>query len=283
MNILTFDIEDWYNCDFISNNFNWDTYEVRIYEGVDRILDELSNRNLKATFFCLGWLAEKHPEIIKKIHSLGHEIGCHSYQHQLLYRFNKEEFRKDTLKAKFFIEDLIGESINSYRAPGFSITNNNLWVLDELNKMGFKYDCSILSANHDYGGIKNLKINKPTLIDFIDGSTIKAFPMTTYNIFNKNFIFSGGGYFRFYPYYFIKYFSNKSDYLMTYFHPRDFDPNQPVLKHLPLIRKFKSYVGLKKSFLKFKYYIKDFDFITLKEADKKIDWNNVSRVNYSKL
>jgi peptidoglycan/xylan/chitin deacetylase (PgdA/CDA1 family) len=96
MNILTFDIEDWYNCDFISEDFNWDKYEVRIYEGVQRILVELENRRQKATFFCLGWIAEKHPQIIRNIHNQGHHIGCHSYQHELSFRLNAEGFRNET-------------------------------------------------------------------------------------------------------------------------------------------------------------------------------------------
>lgn len=152
MNILTFDIEDWYNVDFITQDFNWDKYEVRIYEGVDRILERLEKDNINGTFFCLGWLAEKHPTIIKRISDMGHHIGCHSYQHQLFFRFTPEEFRFDTNKAKLLIEDVIGKEVNAFRAPGFSITKNNLWALDILIELGFKYDCSIFPANHDYGG-----------------------------------------------------------------------------------------------------------------------------------
>jgi peptidoglycan/xylan/chitin deacetylase (PgdA/CDA1 family) len=100
MNILTFDIEDWYNCDFITQDFNWDNYEVRIYEGIDRILGELENKKLKGTFFCLGWIAEKHPEVIRKINVHGHHIGCHSYQHELSFRFDREGFKQDTDKSK---------------------------------------------------------------------------------------------------------------------------------------------------------------------------------------
>ncbi len=278
MKILTFDIEDWYNCDFISNNFNWNSYEVRIYEGVDRILQHLETENIKATFFCLGWIAQNHPDIIKRIHSHGHHIGCHSYQHQLLYRLNRKEFIEDTLKAKTLLENLIGSSVDSYRAPGFSVSENNLWVFEELYDLGFRYDCSVLSAKHDYGGFKNFKINKPVKLKLSNGNIIKEFPISTFDKFGNSMIFSGGGYFRFYPYSFIKLFSKNSDYLMTYFHPRDFDPNQPILKNLPFIRKFKSYVGLKYSFSKFKRYTKDFDFISLKEASEKIDWNKTDTI-----
>ena len=122
MKILTFDIEDWYNVDFISQDFNWDKYEVRIYEGVDRILERQEKDKIKGTFFCWGWLAEKHPSIIRRISEMGHHIGCHSYQHELAFRLDEKGFRKDTEKSKKLLEDLIGREVDAYRAPGLSIT-----------------------------------------------------------------------------------------------------------------------------------------------------------------
>ncbi len=278
MNILTFDIEDWYNCDFISEDFNWDKYEVRIYNGVNRILDELDKRNQKATFFCLGWLAEKHPTIIKEIDKRGHQIGCHSYQHQLSFRFNKQEFREDTLKAKKEIENVIGKSINLFRAPGFSITEKNIWALNELIEMGFEYDCSMFPATHDYGGMPEYGIGVPKIVDLGRGKTIKEFPINIKSLFGKNIVFSGGGFFRLFPYFLIKKWTKKSNYVMTYFHPRDFDPEQPVLKELPLTRRFKSYVGLSRAFSKLQKYLDDFDFIDINTADKMIEWNSVERI-----
>jgi polysaccharide deacetylase family protein (PEP-CTERM system associated) len=177
MNILTFDIEDWYNCDFISNDFNWDKYECRIYDGVYRILDELEKRHLKATFFCLGWIAEKHPKVIKAISDNGHQIGCHSYQHELSFRFNKKEFIEDTLKSKKLIEDVIGKEIDIFRAPGFSITENNIWAFDALVEMGFKTDCSVFPSTHDYGGMPNYGKAEPAIIKTSFGNEIKEFPI----------------------------------------------------------------------------------------------------------
>jgi polysaccharide deacetylase family protein (PEP-CTERM system associated) len=272
MNFLTFDIEDWYNVDFITEDFEWDKYEVRIYEGVERILGSLESSNTKGTFFCLGWLAEKHPDIIKRIDELGHHIGCHSYQHQLSFRFSPNEFRTDTLKAKNLIEDVIGKEINAFRAPGFSITNNNLWALDILVQLGFKYDCSLFPANHDYGGYPDYGFEGPSQLSLPSGM-IKEFPTSFHNFFGKNLVFSGGGYFRLFPYWLIKRWSNQSTYLMTYFHPRDFDPDQPIFESQKGLRKFKSYVGLKKSFLKFEQFLKEFEFVNIEEADKLIDWS----------
>ena len=110
---------------------------------MDRILEELDKRNLKGTFFCLGWIAERHPGVIRSIQKQGHHIGCHSYQHELSFRFNEKDFKRDTAMAKSLIEDLIGEEVNAFRAPGFSITKNNTWALRCLGELGFEYDCSM--------------------------------------------------------------------------------------------------------------------------------------------
>ena len=273
MNILTFDIEDWYNCDFITSDFNWDKYEVRIYDGVDRILQELERRQLKATFFCLGWIAEKHPNVIKQIHDQGHHLGCHSYQHELSFRFDRDSFKEDTKKAKRLIENVIGEPINAFRAPGFSITENNVWAFEVLTELGFEYDCSLFPAAHDYGGFASYGQVEPTILDLPNGERLKEFPVSVQSVMGKKLVYSGGGFFRFFPYGLIKHWASNSSYLMTYFHPRDFDPDQPVIKSLPAMRKFKSYVGLSKAFPKFQRLLNDFEFVSIKEADKDIDWD----------
>lgn len=283
MNILTFDIEDWYNCDFISGDFDWDKHEVRIYDGVRRILEELDRRNQKGTFFCLGWLAEKHPIIIKEIADRGHQIGCHSYQHELSHRFTPEEFIADTSKAKALIEGVIGKKINIFRAPGFSITKNNIWALKALADMGFEYDCSMFPAPHDYGGMPSYGEGVPKLIDLGDGRFIKEFPINIHQVAGKNLVFSGGGFFRLFPYWLIKSWAKKSEYMMTYFHPRDFDAGQPVVPGLPLMRRFKSYVGIKGAFKKFQKLLNDFTFVNVVEADNMLDWDKVSILKLSEL
>jgi polysaccharide deacetylase family protein (PEP-CTERM system associated) len=280
MNILTFDIEDWYNLDFISGNLNWDKYEVRIYQTVGKILEELSKRNLTATFFCLGWLAENHPNIIKEINSCGHHIGCHSYQHQLLSNFTREQFKLDTIKAKELIENVIGKEVTAYRAPGFSITKNNLWALEILVDLGFSYDCSIFSGRHDYGGFQGYSYAQPSILKLPNG-TLKEFPINIKKIAGMDIVFSGGGYFRILPYFLIKKWSNDSQYLMTYFHPRDFDHEQPVFEGLPLSRRFKSYVGIKGAFEKFQTYLNDFDFVSILEADNHIVWEELTITNFT--
>lgn len=274
MNILTFDIEDWYNCDFISEDFDWDKWEFRIPVVLYPILDELDRRGLKATFFCLGWVAEKHPEVIKEINARGHQIGCHSYQHELSSRFSPEEFVEDTVKAKELIEDIVGEEIDCFRAPGFSITVNNTWAIDKLVEMGFKYDSSVFPAHHDYGGMPHYGKSEPAILRTSSGNEIKEFPVNIHSILGKHIVYSGGGFFRFFPYWMIKKWALRSEYVMTYFHPRDFDTEQPKVQGLPLMRQFKSYVGIDGAWKKWNQLLDDFQFVNIEQADNVINWEN---------
>lgn len=274
MNILTFDIEDWYNCDFISEDFDWDKWEYRIPFTLMPILDELDRRGLKGTFFCLGWVAEKHPEIIKEIDKRGHQIGCHSYQHELSSRFTPEQFVEDTSKAKKLIEDVIGKEIDCFRAPGFSITIYNTWAIDKLVELGFKYDSSVFPAAHDYGGMPHYGQSEPTILRTSVNAEIKEFPINIHSVMGKHIVFSGGGFFRFFPYGLIRKWGRGSDYMMTYFHTRDFDIKQPKVQGLPLRRKFKSYVGIRGAWTKWYHLLDDFDFVNLEQAAQKIDWSN---------
>ncbi|GHU67787.1 polysaccharide deacetylase [Bacteroidia bacterium] len=279
MNILTFDIEEWFNFDNITRDYHWENTPSRIDEGVERILAELEKRGQKATCFCLGWIADKHPHIIKAIHAQGHHIGCHSYKHELSTRFDRGGFKQDTDKAKKLIEDLIGEEINAFRAPGFSITENNTWALEVLAELGFQYDCSLFPAAHDYGGYISYGEAEPAILQLANGAQIKEFPMNILQLFGKNIVFSGGGFFRLFPYFLIKRWAKQSPYMMSYFHPQDFDPGIPMIETLPPMRKFKSYVGLKQSFGKFQHLLDDFDFVNLPEADMQTDWETIRKIN----
>ena len=176
MRILTFDIEDWYCHDCESGDKAWASKEVRIYEGVDRILDSLAKRDQKATFFVLGWLAENHPQAIRKIADAGHQIGCHTYQHELLTRFDKKQMYDDVYRAKSEIENIIGAPIDAFRAPAFSITEKNLYAFDVLAELGFKYDCSLFPAERDYGGMPSYGIGEPRQINH-EGYIFKEFPV----------------------------------------------------------------------------------------------------------
>ena len=277
MNILTFDIEEWFH--ILDNHSTrtetqWSGYEVRIDANVKRILDLLEELDLKATFFCLGWISKKHPNIIKDIASRGHEIGCHSDEHQLVYEQSPRSFKEDLNNCLSRIQDITGQKIRYYRAPGFSITMESLWAYDILAESGIESDCSIFPAKRGHGGIADFKHQEPHLIR-VNGTSIKEFPINVKAFFGKSIIFSGGGYFRLLPYWLIKRLMIKSEYVMTYFHPRDFDPDQPVIGDLSRFRRFKSYYGLKESYHKFRKLLTDFDFVDLSTAEKKIDWDTV--------
>lgn len=274
MNILTFDIEEWFH--ILDNKSTktqkeWCNYESRIHLNMDKIFEFLDSYQLKATFFVVGWIAEQYPEIIRKIHATGNEIGSHTNMHQLLYEQSRREASDDLKKSIHVIQSITGQKVKSFRAPGFSVTEKNKWVFEILIENGITHDCSIFPAGRAHGGFPSYENAKPSLLSF-NGVYLKEFPINTASIFNSKWIFSGGGYFRITPYPVIKYYTMNSNYVMTYFHPRDFDPYQPRIKELSPYRKFKTYVGLNKCMDKLERWVSEFDFIDLKEADLLIDW-----------
>ena len=281
MNILTFDIEEWFHIldnDSTKSEKNWTNYESRIHKNMQKIFDILESTNTKASFFVLGWIAEKYPEIIRSISEKGYEIGSHTTMHQLVYQQDKYRFKADVERSIKTLEDISGEKVKMFRAPGFSIKENNKWAFEVLYKLGIEIDSSIFPAKRSHGGLPSYGVSEPSIIQY-NGIELKEFPINTKTILGKRFIYSGGGYFRITPYSILKKWTKEDDYIMSYFHPRDFDPNQPIIESLSLFRKFKSYVGLKQSETKLKNWLEDFDFIDIKSADEKINWDNVKIVN----
>ena len=280
MNILTFDIEEWFH--ILDNNStkteaNWAKYPSRIHENMERIFQLLEQTNQQATFFCLGWVARKHPDIIRAIAERGYEIATHSDLHQLAYEQSRTEFKNDLERSIKALEDVSGKKIKAYRAPGFSIKHENKWVFEDLIKHGIEVDCSVFPAKRSHGGFEQFGVAEPCWID-IDGMRLKEFPINTVNGFGQSLIFSGGGYFRLIPYPILKILTKKSDYVMTYFHPRDFDFNQPMIEELSRVRKFKSYYGLAGCLDKLQDLMTDFPFIDLASAEKLVDWNSAKVV-----
>jgi len=281
MNILTFDIEEWFHIldnDSTKTEKEWSNYEYRLDSNMNRIFELLDKKNQQATFFCLGWVAREFPHIIRKIDDMGFEIATHSDKHQLAYEQTQQEFRDDLKLSLNSIEDVIGKKITTYRAPGFSIMEENKWLFEELANQGIEIDCSIFPAKRSHGGFESYGTAKPSLIELND-IRIKEFPINTFQILGNNMIFSGGGYFRLLPYSVVKYMMNKSEYVMTYLHPRDFDAQQPMIKELSMFRKFKSYYGLSSSFVKLERLITDFEFIDLREADSRVIWDTADVVS----
>ncbi len=266
MNIITFDIEDWYNHDDYSRDFDWDKHEVRIYEGTEKILSALEEKKIKGTFFCVGWIAEHHPQVIKDISAAGHHLGCHSYQHELATRFTRDQFREDTYKAKCIIEDVSGKEVNAFRVPSFSITKNNLWTFDVLAELGFKYDSSVFPSQHEFGGLPDFP-SLPHIIKTNSGD-LKEFPISLGRLLGRDVVYSGGGYFRVMPWWLLKRMTATSSYVLSYFHPSDFDPGQPKMPQLSYMRQFKNRVALKGAYFKYKRYINEFEFVDIETADK---------------
>lgn len=276
MNILTFDIEEWFHIldnDSTKTAREWQQYESRIHINMERIFNALGETDVKATFFCLGWIVEKYPDIVKMIVNKGYEVGTHTDMHQLVYEQLPKVFKKDLERSIKTLEDVGGKKVRCFRAPGFSVREDNCWVFDILINLGITIDSSIFPTPRAHGGFPSYKTNIPAFIQY-NGIRLKEFPISYTNFFGKPYVYSGGGYFRFFPYFFIRKCVNKSPYVMAYFHPRDFDTGQPVIKELSPIRKFKSYVGISGAYNKLKRFLNDFEFMDIDGADKSIDWEN---------
>lgn len=281
--ILTFDLEDWFHIldNRPTNSLSeWQKFPSRIHRNTERVLTLLEQQDQKATFFCLGWIAQKYPEVIKSIDSAGHEIGCHSNHHQLVYKQTPDEFRQDTDIAIKCLENITGKKIVSYRAPGFSITKKTNWAFEILAELGIERDSSIFPAYRSHGGYLSFGTSSPTKIR-VNGLVIKEFPMNTLPLLRLPIAYSGGGFFRIFPSFALDYFIKHDNYVMTYYHPRDFDPDQPLIPGLNILRIFKSYVGLKSAFSKLANWIENYQFINIEEADKLIDWESVNTIYIS--
>ena len=277
MRILTFDIEEWFH--ILDNNktrtiSDWNKFDSRIRIGMNLIYDILDETEKSATFFVVGWMAEKYPEIIREISDRGFEIGSHTHLHQLAYNQNRKTFYIDVEKSIKTLEDCTGKKVTSFRAPCFSITKNNLWAFEVLHELGITKDSSVFPAGRAHGGLPSYGTAIPSIIEY-NGLNLKEFPINTRKVLGKPLVFSGGGYFRLLPYKIIKNWTLQSNYVMTYFHPRDFDIDQPIVPGLSLPRRYKSYVGIKGCKSKLERWLNDFDFIDLNTANKKINWDKV--------
>lgn len=263
-NILTIDVEDYFqvgNFTKVINFSNWDKYGSRVVKNTKKILAILSASNVKATFFILGWTAEKYPTLVKEIYSTGHEIASHSYAHRLIYQQAPDEFRNDIRKSKAILEGIIQAPVIGYRAPSYSITKKSTWALDILMEEGFKYDSSLFPIRHDKGGFIKAK-RYPHKI-YNHNNYIWEFPISTIRILKQNIPFSGGGYFRLLPYRFVRWAINKINLeghpVNIYVHPWEFDPEQPKIK-ADFLDTFRHYVNIAQNEDKLKQLLRDFQF-----------------------
>lgn len=275
MHILTFDIEDWFH--FLDHNSTrsesqWKHFESRVEANTCHILDFLEENQQKATFFVIGWIAREYPGLVKRIAAQGHEIGLHSFSHQLIWQQDMAAFRQDVLKNIAVLEEQLGYKVKLYRAPGFSIRKHDTEAFEVLAGAGITTDASIFPALRAHGGWPSFPYNRPCMIEK-NGIRIMEFPVNYNRFAGIRYVYSGGGYFRLWPYSFIRNATGRSDYVMSYFHPRDFDPGQPVLSDLDPLRRFRAYYGLGSCENKLKRWIRDFNFVTVGEATAAINWD----------
>ncbi|MBR1768966.1 MAG: DUF3473 domain-containing protein [Bacteroidales bacterium] len=272
MNILTFDIEEWY-CNFVEPEGIDKTYSIK-----DRLLELLSlldEYGITPTFFVVSSFAERHPEIIHRI-AQKYDIGSHSSLHMLAQTQSYNEFYKDIVSSIESLEKITGKKITKYRTPGFSIPNNE--YLKILFDTPIEIDCSLCAKNHFYGK-KILDTDEICLIEH-NKRTIKEFPPTVLKVFNKEVGFLGGGYFRLFPYFMIKNWIKKhEDYNITYLHPSDFDINQPHLNIYSSFEKFKRYHGIQGAEKKLLRLFKDFSFIDIQKAESMINWQETKIIH----
>nr|WP_315191429.1 XrtA system polysaccharide deacetylase [uncultured Albidiferax sp.] len=247
-NAFTVDVEDYFQVSAFSpyiKRSDWDSHDCRIERNIEKIINLLDNSGTKATFFTLGWIAERFPQMVRKITQEGHELASHGYGHERASDLSEKDFLSDIQSSKKILEDISGVQIKGYRAPSFSVTKENLWVFDCLLSSGYKYSSSIYPIKHDHYGLpESPRFSYPAREGLIE------IPITTLRLFGKNFPSSGGGYFRLLPYSLSKLMIDRvlsvdKQPAIFYFHPWEVDNEQPRIKNIDFKTKFRHYINIK--------------------------------------
>ncbi len=278
-NIISIDLEDYYHCN-LGDNDVLDKRTSTVEKNTKELLRLFDKYNVKATFFTLGVIGEDFPELVREIDKKGHEVASHGYGHQLVYKLTREEFREDIKKSKKILESVISKPVIGYRAPSWSITKSSLWALEELQNEGFKYSSSIFPIKTFLYGIPDAPDypNRPV----VDGKqmAIYEFPPGTHNFLVKTLGFSGGFYFRFFPFFIIKWIIKRKNKhgkpVICYLHPWEIDPNPPKL-NLKGINKIIHYYGIKSCEKKFEKLLKNFEFTNMREYLNDIENKNENK------
>jgi len=272
-NAMTVDVEDYFQVSAFESYIakeHWDSLPHRVERNTHKILDLFTEKNIKATFFTLGWVAERYPDLIRRMVTDGHELACHGYNHIRVTEQTPEQFRNDVSKTKKLLEDLSGLQVNGYRAASYSIGASNLWALTVLLEEGFKYSSSIYPVKHDIYGMPEA----PRFIyEPIENCHFKEIPITTVRFADKNFPCGGGGFFRFYPYAFSKWAFNRvnnqeNESAIFYFHPWEIDPGQPRQQGLNLKTRTRHYLNLNRMESRVKNLLNDFNWDTMANVFK---------------
>ena len=265
-NILTVDVEDYFQVENFSDKIPraaWHKYKMRVERNTQWFVDLFEEKKVKATFFVLGWIAERYPEMVRRVHDAGHEVASHGYDHRLVYDQHPSEFREDVRKAKSILEDIIGAPVLGYRAPTFSLIKENMCAFGILEEEGYVYDASVFPGTRDKGGIPEasrlphtIKIGKKMLWEI---------PSSTIAFKGKRFPFGGGGYFRLAPYALTRWAMRRLNAegkpIIVYIHPWEIDNKQPRIIVSP-VKRFRHYVNVGKNTKhKFRQLLDDFEFV----------------------
>jgi polysaccharide deacetylase family protein (PEP-CTERM system associated) len=261
---LSFDVEEHFQVSAFESPMrrrHWDVYESRVERNTSRVLNILALHETRATFFILGWVAERFPHLVKQIASAGHEIASHGYQHELITAQNPASFRDDVRKAKSILEQIISGPVYGYRAPSFSITKETTWAISILAEEGYMYDSSIFPVLHDRYGI-------PTASPYVhqlktESGILWEVPPSVVRLMGLNVPVAGGGYFRLYPYFLLRQLLCRTASgdvpLVMYLHPWELDPDQPRMDG-PLLSRIRHYLNLSRTENRLNKLLTDFDF-----------------------
>jgi polysaccharide deacetylase family protein (PEP-CTERM system associated) len=250
-NALTVDVEDYFHVAALASSVqrdSWNSMESRVVRNTQHLLTIFGQFNVRATFFVLGWVAERFPQLIRDIGTQGHEIACHGYSHRLVYEQSKGEFFEETLRSKRLLEDISGVEVLGYRAASYSIVRESLWATDILAELGFAYDSSIFPVHHDRYGIPEAP-RIPHLMTTPNGSSIVEWPLATASVLGYRLPVAGGGYFRLLPYWLSRWglasINREQRPFIFYLHPWEIDPDQPRVRTSALST-FRHYTNLDK-------------------------------------
>ena len=284
-NFLSIDVEDYFQVsafEKVSPPESWDGCDLRVVANAERILALLDEAGIKATFFVLGWVAERCPELVRRIAAAGHEIASHGHGHRRVGTLSRAEFRDDICRAKGLLEEIIGAAVLGYRAPSYSISRQTPWAFDELLEAGYRYDSSIFPMRHDFYGMADWPRFSGYAIKDADGqwrpgepvageAAIQELPISTLHLAGKNLPIAGGGYFRLLPYAATRWGLKRINEVegrpfVFYLHPWEFDPAQPRFQGAGWKSNFRHYLNLHKTEERFRRLLGDFCFGTIREG-----------------
>jgi polysaccharide deacetylase family protein (PEP-CTERM system associated) len=276
LNALSFDVEDYFQVAALAevvDRSSWETMPRRVERNTELLLEILASSNTRATFFVLGWVAEREPLLVRRVAAAGHEVACHGYSHRLIYEQSPAEFREETLRSKMLLEDQAQTPILGYRAASYSITRRSLWALDTLVEAGFIYDSSIFPVHHDRYGIPGAP-RAPHLIQREAGQLLE-FPPSTAQLAGLCLPVAGGGYFRIFPFgitrWAVRRVNDEGLPFIFYLHPWEVDPDQPRVR-VGWRSRFRHYTNLHHCEARLRRLMREFQFAPAKEVLETHGW-----------